>query len=153
MELSVSRYVFAFQQRLDLFNAFFIAGSAFFDTDIELFELDGQECARKTDFQPTVRKRIQHAKFSRDFQGIVEHRQHGTRDHLRLLRPLSRGSQKHDRICAVAAIGMKVVFDRAHVGVAQFVHQATQMQSVCPVGLRRLFVRRAAGEKIKAEFH
>src|SRR5215468_6478923 len=84
---------------------------------------------------------------------MVEDRQHGARHEARAARALRGGGEEDDRIRAVAAVGMEVVLDRPHGGVAEVVAEPDQVERVAPVALGAPLRRADVGEELDAELH
>ena len=113
----------------------------------------GQKGARHTDIGTAAGNRIQHRDLAREFERIVERGQYGTSHQARVLRALRRGRQKHNRVRAVTAVSVKVMLDRADMGVAQRVAQIDGAQRFVPVIPSRFFGFGHIGEKTDSEFN
>ena len=61
--------------------------------------------------------------------------------------------EKHDRIGAIAAVGLEIVLDGAHMGEAQPVRLLGNVQAVAEVIAPRLLPRRHIGKELQAELH
>src|ERR1019366_4973744 len=84
---------------------------------------------------------------------MVERRDDRPGDQARLARELRGRRKEDDRARAVAAVGVKVVFDRADVRVAELVRQRDERERLAIPLRRRLLGRTDVGEELQTEFH
>src|SRR5262245_2281308 len=114
-------------------------------------------CGKKARAKPTSRRPPEIAStipiWPASLSGIVEYRQHRTGDEPDRARHRRCGAEKDERIGAVAAIGQKIVLDRAHVGEAQPLRELRELERLAPVLVGGLLVGTDGRKELNAEFH
>ncbi len=151
MEAPLHGDVLLLQEPPHLLQALVEAGAALVHAHAEAGELVRQEGAREAHVEPPVRYGVEHADLAGELERVVEGREHRARDQAGLGRALRRGREEDDGVGAVAAVGVEVVLDRAHVGVAEVVTEARER--LLPVVAPRLQLRAYVGKELDAELH
>ncbi len=116
-----TRDVFTFEQQTHLLHPLIKPGSALVHTDAEMGELTRQKRPREPHFKAPPGDRIQHADLARQLERVIKHRQHRSGDQTGLAGAHGSGGEKHDWIRRIPAVGVKVMFHRAHIGISQLV--------------------------------
>jgi hypothetical protein len=116
-------------------------------------KLMGQERAREADLEPAARDRVKHADFARQLERMVEDGEHGSGNEAGFLAAHRGRSQEYDRVWAVAAIRVEIVFDCTDVRVAEFVAYRDQIERLLPIILSGLFGRPYVGKELNTEVH
>ena len=122
-----------FQKAAHLLHTLFKPGAAFIEPNAEAGELMGQEGAGEADIKAAVAQRVRHRDLAGELQWVVERRQHRPGDKPGMARALRGGGEEQEGVGAVAAVGVKVVLDRADMAVAILVAQVDQPQRLLPV--------------------
>ena len=141
------------EQELDLLEPFAKARHRLVRRDAEAAELVWQECARKAHVKPPAGDRIEHADFPGKLERVVEDRKHCAGHKPHVARTLRGRAQEDDGIGAIAAIGLKIVLDGAHMGETQLVGFGRDVERVVEIIPRRFLLRRYIGKELKAELH
>src|SRR5262245_10079069 len=102
-------------------NAFFEPGSALIHTDAENVELLWDKRPAESRIEPAVADIVEHSKLAGELDRIVESGDNSARDQTDAARACGKCGQKHDRVWAVAAIVVKVVFDGLNGCVSQLI--------------------------------
>ena len=131
-------HLFLLEQEAHLFEPFIEAGAALVHGDSEAGEFMRQERARKTDLQAPAGDRVRHPDLTGQLERMVEHRQHGPGDEPDRMRHRRGRAEKYQRVRAVAAVGVKIMLDRAHIGEAQLLGEAGKLQRLAPILIGRL---------------
>ena len=113
----------------------------------------GQERAREADLEPAAGDRVKHADLARQLERMVEDGEHGSGNEAGFLAAHRGRSQEYDRVWAVAAIRVEIVFDRTDVRVAEFVAYRDQIERLLPIILSGLFGRPYVGKELNTEVH
>jgi hypothetical protein len=153
VEAALRRDLVLLEQTADLLESFVEARAALVHRDAEAGKLVGQEGACEANLQAAPGDRVHHPDLARELERIVEHRQHRTGDEPDRARHRRRGAEKDERIGAVAAIGQKIVLDRAHVGEAQPLRELRELERLAPVLVGGLLVGTDGRKELNAEFH
>ena len=153
MKTALGADVFLAQQQAHLRDALLEARPALVHRHAKAGELVRQERAREADLEAPARDRIEHADLARELERIVEHRQHRPGDEARLGAAHGCRSEEHDRVGAVAAVGVEIMLDRTHVRVTEVVAFVHQRERVLPVGLGRFLGRAHVGKELDSELH
>src|SRR6516162_1424957 len=141
------------EQELDLLEALAEAGDRLVRRDAEPAELVRQEGASKPDIESPAGDCIEHADLAGKLERVVEHRQHRAGHQPGAPRALGGGAEKHDRVGAVAAVGLEIVLDRADMREPQPIPLLRNIEAVAEVIAARLLLRRYIGKELQAELH
>ena len=88
MEAAAVRGIFLGQQQLDLLQTLAETRLRFVDRDAEAPEFVWQKRAGKSHIKPPARNAVQHCNFAREFERMIEDRQHRASDEAHRLRAL-----------------------------------------------------------------
>ena len=153
MEAAARRHLLLLEQAPDQVEAFIEPGAALVHRDAEAGELVGQEGAREAHLQAAAGNRIHHPDLAGELERMIEHRQHRAGHQPKRARHRSGGAEKDERIGTVAAIGQKIVLDRAHIGEAQLLRQLRELERLAPIVVGALLIGTDGGKELDAEFH
>ncbi len=153
MEAAAVGDVLLREQLIDLLEAFAKARERFVGRDAEAAEFVRQKRAREADVEPAAADAVEHRDFAGELERVVENRQHGTGDEPCFRRAHRGGGKKDDRVGTVAAVVVKIMFDDAHVRVADAIGRFGDSQAVAEVVRRRFLFGLDVGEELNAELH
>src|SRR6516165_5348821 len=109
-----------------------------------------QERACEADLEPAARDRVEHADLSRQFERRVEDGEHGSGNEAGFSAAHRSRGQEYDRVWAVTAVGVEVMFDRADVRVADLIADSDQLERLLPIILSSLFARPYVWKELNA---
>ena len=153
VESAAGRDLFLLEQAPHLLQSLLEPGAALVHGDAETGELMRQEGARESHLKPAAGNGVHHTDLACELQRIVEHRQHRTGDETHRARQRRRRTEKDERIGTVAAVGQKIMLDRAHIGEAQLLGELRELERLAPILVGGLLLGTDGGKELYAELH